>query len=218
MDDFENWAATIPWMDNPPLYSMFFDLRCRRDDEIKNAFIKGLRLKPEEGLKILTRRKNEYIKEMKGFCSKFTRPTKDKLFSCGVGCGGCLDAYGYFQPCAVLKHPACVYNLKNGSLKDALTNSFPKLRKIKVNNPEYLKRCAKCFLKGLCEQCPAKSWMEYGSLDTPVEYLCDIAHAQAKFLGLLGAKEKAWEVRDWEERIRNFTKEEVNNHGSKSKH
>lgn len=225
IDEFENWAATIPWMDRPPSYSMFFDLRCRREDNIKNESIKGLRLKPEEGLKILSRRKNEYIKEMKEFCSKFMRPPKDKLFSCGAGCGGCVDAYGYFQPCMLLRHSACVYELKNGNavsgfgpLRDALENFFPKIRTMKALNSDYLARCAKCFLKGLCEQCPAKSWMEHGSFDTPVEYLCDVAHAQARFLGLVGENEKAWEVRDWEERIKNFTKEEVNNHGSKSKH
>jgi hypothetical protein len=43
--------------------------------------------------------------------------------------------------------------------------------------------------------------MEHGTLDTPVEYLCEVAHTQAKFLGLINANEKAWEVKDWERRI-----------------
>ena len=60
-------------------------------------------------------------------------------------------------------------------------------------------RC--CFLKGLCEQCPAKSWMEHGTLDTPVKYFCEIAHAQAEFLGLLEENEKAWEIKDWKKRM-----------------
>jgi len=205
MDEFEKWASAIPWMDRPPLYSMFFDLRCRREDGIKNESIKGLRLKPEEGLKILTRRKNEYIKQMQEFCSKFIRPPKDKLFCCGSGLdGGCVDAYGYFQPCIMLRHPGCVYDLKNGSLKDALTNLFPKIREMKATNPEYLSRCAKCFLKGLCEQCPARSWSEHGTLDTPVEFLCQIAHIHARFLGLIKENELAWEVLDWKDRIKKF--------------
>lgn len=49
------------------------------------------------------------------------------------------------------------------------------------------------MLHGLCEQCPAKSWTEQGTLDTPVEYLCKVAHARARFLGWLGDDEKAWE-------------------------
>lgn len=216
IDEFEKWAKTIPWMDKPPSYSMFFDLRCRRDSERKNRLIMKNRLSAEEGLRVLTRQKGRYIKEMKEFCSKFMRPPGDKLFSCGAGCGGCVDAYGSFQPCMMLRHPDTVYDLKNGSLEDALTNFFPKIRETRAANPEYLQRCAKCFLKGLCEQCPAKSWMEHGTLDTPSEYLCEVAHAQARFLGLIRKDEKAWEARNWEERIKVFCEREEMFHGNKN--
>jgi len=46
--------------------------------------------------------------------------------------------------------------------------------------------------------------MEHGTLDTPVEYLCRVAHAQARNLGLLEKDEKAWEVKDWPERMKRF--------------
>lgn len=116
-----------------------------------------------------------------------------------------MDAYGYLQPCMLLRHPATVYNLKKGSLKNSLTNFFPEIRKMKAKNPDYLTRCARCFLHGLCEQCPAQSWMEHGTLDTPIEYHCEIAHAQAQALGLLEKGEQAWQIEDWEDRIRNFS-------------
>ncbi len=205
--EFERWASTIPWMDKPPSYSLFFDLRCRRD-EGKNNLIKSIRISPQEGIEFLTRRKDKYVKEMKAFCAKFMRPPGDNLFSCGSGLGGgCVDAYGYFQPCMMLRHPDSVYDLRKGSLKDALTRVFPDLRKTKAVNKDYLSRCAKCFLKGLCEQCPAKSWMEHGTMDTPVDYLCQIAHRQAKFLGLLKEGEMAWKVKDWRQRIQAFSQD-----------
>jgi sulfatase maturation enzyme AslB (radical SAM superfamily) len=75
---------------------------------------------------------------------------------------------------------------------------------MKATNPLYLERCARCFLRGFCEQCPAKSWSEHGTLDTPVEYFCRVAHAQARFLGLVMENERAWDVRDSEERIQNL--------------
>ena len=81
---------------------------------------------------------------------------------------------------------------------------------MKATQPEYLVRCARCFLKGLCEQCPAKSWAEHGTLDTPVEYLCEIAHAEARQLGLLAEKEMGWDVKDWRERIQNPSEESEN--------
>jgi radical SAM protein with 4Fe4S-binding SPASM domain len=199
---FEEWSTTIPWMNGSLSYAMFFDLRCRRDSEEKNRYIKTLRLSPEEGLKVLTRKKNQYSREMAEFCKKFTRPAGATLFSCGAGIGGgCIDAYGHFQLCMLLRHPATVYNLKNGSLNDAITKFSPKVRTMKATDIEYLKHCARCFLKGLCEQCPAKSWMEHGTLDTPVTYHCEIAHAQAKYLGLLEADEMAWQITDWKKRI-----------------
>ena len=86
----------------------------------------------------------------------------------------------------------------------ALTEFFPLLRETRATNPEYLGRCARCFLKGLCEQCPGKSWMEHGTLDTPVEYLCAVAHAQARFLGLLNDNENSWDVENGKERVARF--------------
>lgn len=205
--EFEAWAATLPWMEGmPPSYAMFFDLRCRRDDAQKSARIKKLRPIPREGVKFLVRRQAEYLKEMKEFFAKFMRPAGNELFSCGSGInGGCVDAYGYFQPCLMLRHPDCIYDLRKGSLKDALENFFPKLREAKATNLGYLARCGRCFLKGLCEQCPGKSWMEHGTLDTPVEYFCEVAHAQAKFLGLLKGSESSWEIEDGKERVMEFS-------------
>ncbi|HPZ09233.1 MAG TPA: radical SAM protein [Candidatus Eremiobacteraeota bacterium] len=207
IEEFEEWAKTIPWMDKPPGYAMFFDLRGRRDKQ--KDLIKKVRLSPQEGLDIITRKRKEYIKEMKEFCGKFMKPSGDKIFSCGAGTGGgTVDSYGKFQLCMLLRHPDTVYDLKKGSLKDGIENFFVKIREIKATNSDYLNRCGKCFLKGLCEQCPGKSWSEHGSLDTPVEYLCEIAHKQAEFLGLLEEGEKAWEVVEWKERLDRLTGKE----------
>jgi radical SAM protein with 4Fe4S-binding SPASM domain len=207
--EFETWASTIPWMDKPPSFSMFFDLRCRRDSEAKNRHIRRLRLQPDGAMQVLARDRERYVKGTTEFCQKFMAPAGDLLFSCGSGQGGgCVDAYGSFQPCMMLRHPDTIYDLKNGSLREALTVFFPQLREMKATNADYLARCARCFLKGLCEQCPAKSWMEHGTLDTPVEYLCEVAHTQARYLGLLAEGEHGWEVGDWRERIKRLSAEE----------
>jgi len=52
-----------------------------------------------------------------------------------------------------------------------------------------------------------KSWEEHGTLDTPVEYLCEVAHAQARYLGLVKESEKAWLLPEttWRERLKLFT-------------
>jgi radical SAM protein with 4Fe4S-binding SPASM domain len=201
-EEFEAWAAAIPAMDKPPGYSMFFDLRGRRDSPARNRQIAGLRLSPEEGVAILGRHRQAYLEEMCQFCSKFMAPAGDRLFACGAGHGTCVDAYGRAQMCLMLRHPDTTCDLKRGSFRDALTDFFPRVREMRAANPDYLARCARCFLKGLCEQCPAKSWSEHGTLDTPVEYVCRVAHAQARDLGLLHAGERSWEVCDWRERVK----------------
>ncbi len=201
---FEEWANTIPSMDSMLKYAMIFDLRARRDDPLKNTSIKKLRLTPEEIVGMLTR-DPLFLKGMGHFCARFIGPSGEKLFNCGAGQHTvCVDAYGTAQLCLLLRSPGTVVNLHEISLKKTLTELFPAMLEIKATNPDYLHRCARCFLKGLCEQCPAKSWMEYGTLDTPVEYLCEVAHAQARFLGLLQDDEHAWEVDDWKVRVDRF--------------
>jgi MoaA/NifB/PqqE/SkfB family radical SAM enzyme len=220
-NEFEEWAATLPGMDGPPGYSMFLDLRGRRDSPAKNRTIRRLRLAPEEGMAIAARREAGYRGVTAEFAARFMGPRGDGLFSCGAGCGGCVDAYGTYQMCMLLRHPQTVCDLRGtplankgdapapgirpGALQEALTSFFPRLRELRATNSDYLRRCSVCFLRGLCEQCPARSWAEHGTLDTPVEYLCEVAHSQARWLGLLGEDERAWEVRNWRARIEHIS-------------
>lgn len=201
---FEAWAVTIPAMRNQqPDYSMNFDLRVRRDSPEKNRIITRLRATPEESLSIMKSQPN-HLEQLAQYCSQFIGPSGDKLFTCGAGLGICVDAYGKAQVCLPLRHPDFCVDLHEVTLKRVLTELFPVMREVRATNPEYLRRCARCFLKGFCKQCPAKSWAEYGTLDTPVEYLCDIAHVKARYLGLLSENEYGWEVADWKDRVARF--------------
>jgi MoaA/NifB/PqqE/SkfB family radical SAM enzyme len=147
--EFEAWAATIPCMEGLPSYAMFFDLRGRRDDPEKNREIRSLRATAEEGLRFLATDPESYAKETVEFCRKFMRPAGDRLFTCGAGQGVCVDAYGRFQACMNLRAPELSYDLRQGTLRDALENLIPRLQAMKASNPEYLARCARCFLHGL---------------------------------------------------------------------
>jgi radical SAM protein with 4Fe4S-binding SPASM domain len=194
LSEFEDWAESIPWMDKRPTGPLFLDLRTRRDSPARNRLIASLRLSPQEATMLLSRHAAAYRKDMAHYCAGFVGPQGDRLFTCPAGESGCVDAYGVYQMCMQLRHPQMTYDLKQGTLREALTTVFPRLRKTRAADPEYLKRCVHCFLKGMCEQCPAKAWQEYGTLDTPVEYLCEVAHAQARYLDLLDEHEHAWEI------------------------
>ena len=147
-------------------------------------------------MEVLKQDEERYRKDIERFCQKFLgAPGDDRLFICGAGVDGChIDAYNNFQLCLLLRHPDCVYSLRKGSFKEAWEEFVPGVREIRANNKKYQKKCQRCFLKSLCEQCPAWSWMEHGVLHEPVKYLCEIAHTEAVWLGLLNKGEKAWEV------------------------
>ncbi len=202
-DDYSAWAASIPGMNDTPLKTVVFDLRGRRDSEAKNSLINKLRWSPEEVVRRYNLDDGDAVSKAYAFCQRFAGARGDRLFTCGAGEGtGCVDAYGNFQLCMLLRHPETVYDLNKGSLEDALMNFFPEVRRKTATDPDYLRRCARCLLKGLCDQCPAKSWMEHGTLDTPVEYLCRIAHIYAERIGLLAKGEKGWEVENQRERLK----------------
>jgi radical SAM protein with 4Fe4S-binding SPASM domain len=151
---------------------------------------------------------------MAEFAIKFHGLRGDRLFGCGASGGHslCIDAYGRAQACLGLRAPELTVPLTPDAVRigesvenlAAALERFQVLGEKRATNPDYLVRCARCFLKALCEQCPAKAWTETGTLDTPVEYLCEVTHAQARFLGWLGQSEQAWEVVDWQDRINNL--------------
>jgi radical SAM protein with 4Fe4S-binding SPASM domain len=207
IDEFRKFAEKYSVDGKSSHISMDFNLRGRRDSEEKNRQISKLRATPQETLTIRAGDQDAYKKGQKQFVEKFMRPGGVDLFTCGCGKGGSVDAYGKLQPCLLLRHPDLSYDLEGGTIQDALNHFFPEVLARQAENPSYHERCAVCFLKGLCNQCPAWSWMENGTLDSPVEYLCEIAHQQARYLGLLKPGENAWQVKNWQERIDNFVKE-----------
>ena len=78
-----------------------------------------------------------------------------------------------------------------GAPPAAALDRFAGLGQLRAQDPQYLRRCV---LKGLCEQRPARAWSERGTLDTPVEFLFEAAHAEARRLGWLRTGERAWEA------------------------
>lgn len=199
--EFEAWAATLPGRSAEPSYAVLFDLRSRRDGE-KNASISALRVRPEEFVRLSRRYGERAVAEWREFCARSGGGRGDRLFTCQPsGSSAAIDPYGRLQYCLGLRHPDTVYDLARGSLRLAMTEFLPSVRALRAVDASYLERCGRCFLKGLCEQCPAKSWAEHGTLDTPVEYFCGIAHAQAVAAGLLRPGEKAWTVADMDTRL-----------------
>lgn len=214
---YENFCRSFGVNPQKGNYASNLVLRGRLDDEAKNKQIINLRWSPELVLSQSIYDKEEYIRDQKEFLSSRLKLFGSKLFFCGAGKGAYIDAYGNAQMCVYLRHPKTVYPLINkeegqfcvshmGQLNDAISNFFPTIRDWRSRNPEYLNRCGVCFIRGFCEQCPGKSWMEHGVLDKPVEYICQVTHMQAVFFGLLMPGERAWNLphKVWQKRVDEF--------------
>jgi len=195
--DFEAWAASLNPLDPVPMFTVLLDLRARRDSPKKNRRIRELRFTPDECFAQLAFHPETYFRDVERLLGQNREGPDDRLFTCGAGKGSaCLDAYGRLQACFLLRHPDTIYALQKPghSLEDAMKKFFPELRRMRAQDARYLSRCARCFLRGLCDQCPARSWTESGALDTPIDYHCRVAHFQAYSLALLAEGEKAWQA------------------------
>ncbi len=201
IEAFRRWEARRAGSDGRPSLLWPSDLRARRDSRAANVRLAALRPKPEKAAALAAAQAG-FRDEMTAFCRAQCRPPGPGLFSCGAGTEtACIDAYGRFQLCLRLRHPEATAALGPGGLAEALASVVPRVRRKRARDPLYLARCARCFLKPLCEQCPASSWLERGRLDAPVAYHCRTAHAQARRLGLLKPGEKAWLILDWRRRV-----------------
>ena len=177
------------------------ELRGRRDSDALNRTIERMRFTPEDVVGLRGELFEDHDDKTARLSVRLMGPPGARLFDCGAGNRICVDAYGRAQACMLLREPGTTFDLRQGTMREAVTEFLPALHELQATSPEYLERCARCFLGGLCEQCPARSWSEHGDLDTPVDYHCAIAHVQARRLGLLAAGERAWEVEDWRERV-----------------
>jgi len=156
-------------------------------DAAKNEMIKSERLTPEEVVE-LENKDDERSKALLDHCDKFIIPAlkqrqNNRLLHCSAGNTTFYLRYdGTFQLCSSLNHPDCVYDLKNGSLKEAWEDFVPRVRAMTSDRDEFINGCHRCEFINLCLWCPAHAYLETGELDAPVDYFCRLAHARAKNL------------------------------------
>ena len=155
-------------------------------DPIRNNDIKSERLTPAE-IVALEKSDRERFEALKKGCDKLiTTPSlkcRYNLFRCSIGYNSLTIGYnGLLRLCASLWHPECVYDLKSGNLSEALALITPKLRAMRTEDADFLKKCGTCSLVNLSMCCPANSYLEAGKMDACIDYFCEIAAARARLL------------------------------------
>jgi radical SAM protein with 4Fe4S-binding SPASM domain len=177
-------ARTKDYYRFDPLLHLRFD-----GDPARNAEIRAERLSPAEVVAV-ERADAERFGVLQRGCvdGELLMPEAehtgcDHLFHCGAGNGSFTVGYeGTFRLCSSLWHPATVYDLRKGTLREAWEDWVPRVRDLRGASPEFLEKCRRCGIVNLCLWCPAHAALETGHMDDWVEYFCEVAHARAEAL------------------------------------
>jgi radical SAM protein with 4Fe4S-binding SPASM domain len=117
--------------------------------------------------------------ELRDFYGRDQRQESDYVFNCGAGLNTYhIDPYGRLSTCMMV--PSITYDLRHGSFREGwegFQERVVDLRRAKTT------RCHSCAIAGACDTCPGWSTLEHGTLEDPVDYMCEINHRRAEAFG-----------------------------------
>ena len=142
-----------------------------------------VRLSPEEivGLDLADpARRNEWQEFSCAFVGPQQAPGhEDEVYHCGGGVNSfSVGPTGLMSIC-VLSHRD-TWDLRTGSLEEGWRHFLSRVREKKITR---VTKCTSCHLKSVCGMCPANAELEAGDPETPVEFLCHVAHLRAHAMG-----------------------------------
>ncbi len=99
----------------------------------------------------------------------------DTVYHCGGGMNGfAINAYGEIGICVISQQET--FGIRDGGVRRVWDDSLLQLRSRKRTR---VTKCVQCRIQSLCGMCPANAEMETGDRESPVEFLCHVAHLRA---------------------------------------
>jgi len=114
------------------------------------------------------------------FAERHFRPANppelsDELYYCGGGVESfAIDPYGGLSICVLSE--ADKFDLRKGSFQEGWQGFLRRVRRKKITR---VTKCTFCELKQMCGMCPANATLENGDPESPVDFLCRVAHLRA---------------------------------------
>ena len=104
----------------------------------------------------------------------------DTIYSCGGGMNSfAINAYGEVGICVISQQET--FSIRSSGVSKVWKDSLLALRTRKRTR---MTKCMQCRIQTLCGMCPANGEMENGDRESPVEFLCHVAHLRAATLGV----------------------------------
>ena len=103
----------------------------------------------------------------------------DTVYFCGGGMNSfAINAYGEVGICIISQQDT--FSTRTGGVGRVWKESLLDLRARKRTR---LTKCVNCKIQSLCGMCPANGEMENGDKESPVSFLCHVAHLRAAVIG-----------------------------------
>ena len=122
----------------------------------------------------------ERVAEWKKFATQFGGAPNSveesrQLWRCGGGLNNfAIDPYGMLRMCPMSQDDA--YDLRQGNFQQGWQQAIHRLRKKSITRET---KCVTCGIRSMCGQCPANAQLECMDAETPVDFLCQVAHLRA---------------------------------------
>jgi len=103
----------------------------------------------------------------------------DTVYFCGGGMNGfAINAYGEMGICVISQQET--FDIRQSGLRQVWAHS---LRELRTRKRTRVTKCRECRIQSLCGMCPANGEMENGDRESPVAFLCHVAHLRAAAVG-----------------------------------
>ena len=139
----------------------------------------AVRLTPEEVVALDVQSptgRSEYLRLAKRDLAKVPNLSQnDGMYFCGGGMNSfAINAYGEMSICIISQQDT--FDVRKDGLKQNWEHS---LHSVRTSRRTRLTKCTECRIQSLCGMCPANGEMENGHKESPVEFLCHVAHLRA---------------------------------------